>query len=245
MVNSIDNKVESGKEGEPMGRYGIYQKRRGSTGNTGNNSNSSNTYESKTNENKNSSSTFNGLKRGAGCFLLGASLLGLASLGGLDYAVGKAYAEVENVRVSGDLHITEKRSNSDKTVKGFVYGPSKVETIRQGIDTKQDNKEEYLYNLVRNIKTFEYEGKMYKFLFVENVDNKRIIRQDKVVFCTNFLKEKEFNRYVLSDNKAVDMNYEIFTADVRDGKLTNITRVTKTIDKNECGPFWTDDENIA
>jgi Tol biopolymer transport system component len=41
------------------------------------------------------------------------------------------------------------------------------------------------------------------------------------------------------------MNYEIFTADVRDGKLTNITRVTKTIDKNECGPFWTDDENIA
>jgi len=89
MTNTIDNKFEDKNNGVPMGRYGRMTQRRGSSsgGDTQNNQNNS--------DNKHSGN----FKRGAGCFLIGACLVGSAlGLGGYANALAAESNENANSR---------------------------------------------------------------------------------------------------------------------------------------------------
>jgi len=156
-------------------------------------------------------------------------LIGLilfTSFPGLCSILGKAYAEVQNVKVSGDVEM----GKTDYS-----------ETLKTDSGEKQDTCSEIskIQAKFRKLQAFEYEGKTYPF----NLDEKGI-RENKAVFCTNFTKEGEYTLVRTKDSKDVPLNMEIFTLEIIDN-ITHFKRVTKTKDKHEISPIWTDDGNIA
>jgi len=148
-------------------------------------------------------------------FLIGASLLG-AGLGiGLGPAVNNAYAEGQNVKVSGDLTAGLTGSQpSSSSIKKTLRANREMEKYFEG-------------------KMFRYEDNLYS---VQSPS----VREDKIVFYTNFYSDAEDIQ--VEGGKKIPLNFELFIADISDKRLTNIKRLTKTRMKYETYPLWTEED---
>ncbi len=78
---------------------------------------------------------------------------------------------------------------------------------------------------------FEYNGKIHE---VKHPD----VRSNKVVFYTNLYTDAPLCFFTASEGKQIPLNFKILVADLSDGKLQNVRRLTRSEGVHEVDPLW-------